>query len=725
LSAHAAPASRSGERSPLAATALAIASQSWLGVAIAAAVAAICFGAQANPVSTGGSYLGPGLESTTVVELALTLGGGILVALAAALESRGRIQVLGIATAVALFALAAFTAMSVGWSLAPSNSWLEANRTLSYAAAFAGAIALVHLTAARWRSVLAGVLVATLTACVYGLISKVFPASLDAVSPANEFARLQIPFYYWNAVGLTAALGIPPCLWLGARREGHGVMNTLAAPALSVLLITLVLAYSRGAVLAAVVGIAVFLAFVPLRLRSMALLAIAGIPAAGVLAWTLRQPALSDDHVALAARIGPGHDLGLLLLAAVLVSFVAALALRFASDRNPLSPSRRRALGIVAAVAVALVPVAGVAALAHSSRGFGGEVSHLWTELTVPNGQQPGNNASRLTSGGSQQALYWSYAIKVFNSNPGVGTGAGAFPVADQRFMTSQSLAVNAHGYVFQTLADLGIAGLALSLLLAALWCAGAFRASGPFRARAPGASSPERIGLLTMVAVVVTFVVHSAVDWTWFVPGDAVIALLCAGWVVGRGRPDLPAPRGRLSLSRLGRSPLAAATAALAIAVALVLAWSQWQPLRSEQAYNTGLDALGNGQISLAIADEKAAVARDSLDLSPQTELAYAYAQNGDYEHAQRMLEQSVAQQPSNSASWLALFLYDISGYAQYLPSSVHTIAEHALAEERYLNPQDPGQQDLLRQYLATLKSPSAAKPHAHASTRAPSSRK
>jgi len=705
LSAHAAPASRSGERSPLAAAAVALASQSWLGVAIAAAVAAICFGAQANPVSTGGSYLGPGLESTTVVELALTLGGGILVALAAAFESRGRIQILGVATAIALFALAAFTALSVGWSVAPSNSWLEANRTLSYAAAFAGAIALVHLTGTRWRSVIAGVLLATLVACFYGLLSKVFPAALDAVTPTNEFARLQIPFYYWNAVGLTAALGIPGCLWLGSRREGHGVLNALAAPALCLLAITLVLAYSRGAVLAAVIGIAVWLVLVPLRLRAIALLATAGIPAAAVLAWTLRQPALSDDHVVLAARIGPGHRLGLLLLAAVLVSFIAALGLRFASDRNPLSRSRRRALGIVVAVAVALVPVAGIAALAHSSRGLSGEISHLWTQLTVPNGQQPGNNASRLTSGGSQQALYWSYAIKVFDSNPGAGAGAGAFPVADQRLMTSQSLAVNAHGYVFQTLADLGIAGLALSLLAAALWCVAAFRASGPFRARAPGATAPERLGLLTLVAIVVTFVVHSAVDWTWFVPGDAVIALLCAGWVVGRGRHDLPAPHGRLSAARLARSPLAAATAALAIAVALIVAWSQWQPLRSEQAYNAGLDALGNNQISLAIKDEKAAVARDSLDLSPQTELAYAYAQNGDYERAQRMLEQSVAQQPSNSASWLALFEYDTSPYATVLPKSVHMIAERALAEERYLNPQDPGQQALLRQYFATLK--------------------
>jgi tetratricopeptide (TPR) repeat protein len=208
----------------------------------------------------------------------------------------------------------------------------------------------------------------------------------------------------------------------------------------------------------------------------------------------------------------------------------------------------------------------------------------------------------------------------------------------------------------------------------------------------------------VTMVAVVVTFVVHSAVDWTWFVPGDAVIALLCAGWVAGRGPLADRVARPRISLARLAHSPPAAAAAAVAIALALVVAWSQWQPLRSEQAYNAGLDALANGQLKHAIADESTAVARDGLDLSPQTTLAYAYAQDGRYQLAQRMLEQSVAQQPSNAASWLALVQYDISPYAQFIPHA-RSIAEHALAQERYLNPQDPGRQTLLRQFLATLK--------------------
>ncbi len=553
MSAHAARISRAGDPPPLTATLARYASDSWLAIAIAAAITAICFGATGGIESSGGAPLAAGLGANVAVQIALTLGGGILVAIASALEPAGRVRVFGLGAALALFALAAFTALSVNWSVAPANSWLEANRTLAYAATFAGAIALVRLAAGRWRSVLAGVLVATVAVSVYAVASKVIPETLDA---GDTYARLQVPFYYWNAVGLTAALGIGPCLWLGARREGHGVLGALAAPALCVLLVAVMLSYSRGAVLAAVVGIAFWFAVVPLRLRALALLAIGGLAAAVVVAWTFRQPSLSNDNVALAARSSAGHRLGLLLVAALVIAFLAALVLRFAAQRNPLSAQRRRTFGIAALVALALVPVAGVGALAHSSRGLFGEISHGWYQLTTPNAQQPSSTASRLTSAGSMQALYWSYALDVFDTSPAVGAGAGAYPVADQRFMTGPALADYAHSYVFQTLADLGLVGLALSLAVAIGWGFAAVRASGPFRARAPGESSAERLGLLTLITVVITFAVHSAIDWTWFVPGDAVIALLCAGWVAGRG----PATEPHAARTTVARSPHALA---------------------------------------------------------------------------------------------------------------------------------------------------------------------
>ena len=268
----------------------------------------------------------------------------------------------------------------------------------------------------------------------------------------------------------------------------------------------------------------------------------------------------------------------------MLAAFVAALVLRFAAERHPLAARHRRRLGIAVLVALALVPVAGIAALAHSSRGLTGSISHAWNDFTNPNAVQPSANASRLTQAGNDHALYWSYALDVFDTSPALGAGAGAYPVADQRFMTGPALADYAHSYVFQTLADLGIVGLVISLAFAAaVGDRGAPHDRPPARPRAPGGRRAERIGLVTMFAVVVVFVIHSAVDWTWFVPTDAVLALLLAGWLAGRGphacaraapaRPRWPHP------SRLHRAPpLAAAAAAAAIAIAAVAAWAQWQ---------------------------------------------------------------------------------------------------------------------------------------------------
>jgi len=699
LSAHAARISRGDFAARLSATLARAAAGSWFAVAISAALVAICFTATGGVLSfDGSSPSGPELGPNTVVQMSLTLAGGALVALAFAREQTSRARVFGLGAALALFGLGAVSALSINWSLAPANSWLETDRLFAYAAAFAGAVALVRLRADSWRSILTGVFLATVVISAYAVASKIVPESLDAV---DTVARLSVPLGYSNAVGLTAALGIPPALWLGARRDGHGVSNALAAPALCVLLVALVLSYSRGAVLAAVIGSGLWIACAPLRLRALSVLAIGGAAAAAVVGWSLGQPGIADDNMTLAARSAAGHRLGVILIAALVAAFAGALAVRFAGDRNPLSAARRRQLGVAAVVALALVPVAAVGAAAHSSRGLSGTISHDWHELTTPNAQQPGAGASRLGSAGSQQALYWSYAIKAFDAHPLTGAGAGAYAVASQRYMTSATKALNAHGYVVQTLADLGLLGLALSLAVAAAWTIAAARAAGPVRPRAPGAGAgAERIGLLTMIAVVITFVVHSTVDWTFYVPCDALIALLCAGWVAGRGPSQERPETGRASLRRLARSPFAAAGAAAAIGVALVVAWSQWQPLRSEQAASAGALADGNAisalytghgasavrYLALARADDLAAVSRDPLDITPLINLSGVYNSADKPQLAQRTLEQAVALQPSNAASWFALWQFDscIPRYAK--------VGQEAFAVAYHLYPYDPG---------------------------------
>ena len=112
-----------------------------------------------------------------------------------------------------LFAFAALTALSVAWSVQPDSSWQDAGRLLAYSAFFAASLALVRAVPGRWPGVLGGVTLAAFVVCCYALLTKVFPAQLDA---SDVYARLRAPYGYWNAIGLTAAMGAIGCLWLGA-----------------------------------------------------------------------------------------------------------------------------------------------------------------------------------------------------------------------------------------------------------------------------------------------------------------------------------------------------------------------------------------------------------------------------------------------------------------------------------------------------------------------------
>jgi hypothetical protein len=184
-------------------------------VTLAAALAAIAF------VGNGGLQLG----SSTLVEIAVIVAVGVLVA-AAIVWSAADVPLHGGGALTAMVALAALTALSILWSLHPADSWIETNRTFAYLAAFAGGIAAVRLFPRRWDAVLYGVLTALAVVCLYGLATKVVPGWL---AEDEIYARLREPYGYWNAVGVTAAMAIPICLWLGTR-DGPPVRKAVAYP---------------------------------------------------------------------------------------------------------------------------------------------------------------------------------------------------------------------------------------------------------------------------------------------------------------------------------------------------------------------------------------------------------------------------------------------------------------------------------------------------------------
>jgi hypothetical protein len=624
------------------------------GVAIALVAASL--------VATGGLQL----ERTTNVLIAFMLVSAGVCGAAILRGPRER-SLHGGATLLAFGLFAALTAVSIVWSLAPSDSAVETGRTVAYLAVFATGIALVRLAPAAWTGLLAGVAAGCVLVCAWALLTKVFPATL---APDETYARLREPFEYWNSVGVMAAMGMVPLLWLAARRSGHAAVNALAWPGLGLLVVCLMLSYSRGALVALLLGAGFWLAVVPLRLRGLCALAASIVSGAAVVVWAFAQDGLTTDEAPMAARVDAGHELGALLLLLCAVLLLAGLAVQFSAARRPPSPQVRRTAGIAVAVVLALVPVAALAALASSPGGIKGQATEAWDKLTDVDAATPANTPDRLTATSSVRARYWDEARRIHAESPWVGAGAGAYSIARTHFRKTPLAVRHAHGYFAQTLADLGWAGIAVSLLAALAWLVAAVRTAG-LRRRDRGLGwDAERVGIVTLIAVVVVFAVHSAVDWTWFVPGNAAVALLCAGWVAGRGplrdrlaSPEPAAPARTVVWPpprRLARWRTLPRRRALGVALvgllALAAAGAAYQPVRAQHAEEAAFDRLARGEPQAAADIARLAARRNPLSVEPLFTLATVEDARGRVPEAEKALTEAVKLQPANAEAWRRL---------------------------------------------------------------------
>jgi tetratricopeptide (TPR) repeat protein len=550
------------------------------------------------------------------------------------------------------------------------------------------------------------------------LVAKAFPLAFNS---REELARLREPLDYWNALGLLAAFAVPAGLWVGARRQGAAGTRALAFPALGLALATVALSYSRGALIALGAGLIFWFAVVPLRLRGLAVLLPSAAVAGAVSAWAFASDALSKDRAPLDDRVGAGHTLALLLVLAVAILFAVGVAVERYRERRPPTPALRKRAGLAALAAVAAAPFVVLVALALSHGGIGGQATRAWDNFyssTSSTSYGPG----RLKSIGTRRGSYWREANRVWGAHRWVGAGAAGYATARKRYRKDPLDVQHAHGYVPQTAADLGVVGLAISLALLVAWLAAAARAAGVRRrlrgrdlhprrlARAPAAlgRAATRAGralgggrsrldatatrlaarrpvdeghaaLLTLLAVVVAFGVHSLIDWTWLVPGTALVALVCAGYAIGLGPPGVP---GRERSALIGGRLAAGVTLVL---VALVATWAVWQPQRASQGGDASLASLSDGRVPDALVQARAAHDRDPLALEPLFDLATAQSAAGQRDAAQRTYGEAVRLQPANPESWRQLANYQLNTLNQPSPAFA------ALRAALVLDPRNP----------------------------------
>jgi tetratricopeptide (TPR) repeat protein len=234
-----------------------------------------------------------------------------------------------------------------------------------------------------------------------------------------------------------------------------------------------------------------------------------------------------------------------------------------------------------------------------------------------------------------------------------------------------------------QALADTGLIGLAVSLALLIAWLAASARTLGFVpRIRRLGTGmrrrdwDSERIALAALFIVALVFGLQSAIDWTWFVVGPAVMALVAAGFVAGRG--PVGAPAGAPATAVLGGAPQvrwkrgdrmrtapaepSRLVAAGAIAVcAILFAWAIWEPEASDRASNSALELSDQKQYQAAVDKAEDAAGANPLSPRPLYVQAATLTEAGDVRAARGTLERAVLKFPGDPQTWLRLATFQL----------------------------------------------------------------
>jgi hypothetical protein len=546
----------------------------------------------------------------------------------------------GLGLLACLAAYAAWSGVTIVWSIAPDRSWESVNRTLTYLALLGlGMVAGAALRSAprAAAAALAGLLG---TAVLWSLLGKVVPA---LGTDFDRSARLIGPLEYWNALALAVALSIPLWLWFASDRAHLPLVRAAGAAVLVPSVVALLLTGSRGGLLVAAVAVAVWAVVGAPRLEGAAALALS-LPVGGAIGiWALTRPGIAEAGAATGTRSRDGALLGLLLVAGVAVVLAAALALIRAEEAMPFPSSRRRQLGRGAAAAGAALVVAAVAVFVVQAGGPGAVLEGF----RDPPEEQVPNDPTRFGEAASNNRwTWWTEAWQIFGEHPLRGTGAGSFELARRPIRADAQSPLDPHNLAMKALSDTGAVGL---LLVLAMVSAGAGVVVCALRRLA----GTERAAAAALGAGAAAWLVHALVDMTWQLAAVTAPVVLALGVLSVSGRPRAPAP------SR--RPLLAVAAVGLAAAAALSLAF----PRLAERRVDEALAALVEGQPATAIERARDAREYNPLAIEPIHVEAVAYEAVGRLDEAETLYVRAVQLQPQNAVTWYELGRFEYESRA------------------------------------------------------------
>ena len=522
--------------------------------------------------------------------------------------SRRALTLLAVLTALGLWIAASLT-----WTRSAGLGVLELQRLLVYLAGVAAATVAVRAHTAR--ALVVGVFLGTGALSVGGLVS--YLVTRERAPDMLQGAYLHRPLGYANAMAIACVIAI--VLGLGiAVDDAPRRARIAAAAALVPLTSALVLTGSRAAGGALVAGVAAVVALEPNRRRLLAAWRwILVVPAFAVLAVSAFEPTSSRIVGA------PGDALGnrLLVLVAVLTALAVAPALLAtrAAEHDARRPVRRLAW-VVGAVTLACVV---------------------------------GVGAARFPGLAGDRPLFWRAAVEEFRERPLLGSGAGTYAQVWLERRPGDISVRDAHSVVVETLAELGIVGVVLVVLLLALPLSWARRGrSRPLVPAAGGAFA--------------AYAVHASADWDWEMPAITLAGLFCAVAVGVAADADHRVVR----LSGTARRA-AVALATVAAAVALV-------GLVGASALEEARRSLARGDAAGAVRNANRATRWQPWSVEGLLVEGRARLALGDRGTARVLFARAAAREPNDYRTWLALAAVTRGD-----------VAEAAVLRARTLNPQ------------------------------------
>ena len=537
--------------------------------------------------------------------------------------------------------LAAWQLLSSLWSGAAGRALIEFDRTLLYLLA----LLLFGLPARRsgqMRVMLWGVAAAAVGVSACALATRLLPG-VWPTAQATVDDRLSYPLTYWNALGLLAAIGLVLCAHLASSLREPRVARVLGAAALPVLATTLLLTFSRGAIVVAAIGLVAYALLALPRGLPSALVA-GAVPTALAVRAGYGAELLATEDATTPAALAQGRELALVVAGAALAAALvraALLPLDTRLDRIQLRRPRM-ALGAAAVAVVAAAVAAGLALdvperarasydrfVAGNQVATGGDVRGRLSEL--------GNNG---------RIAHWKVALEALADEPLTGLGAGTYEVvwAERRPMTFT--VTEAHSLYLEIGAELGSVGLALlAAALAPILLAFVRRPRGP-----------ERGVYAALAAAAVIWLIHAGIDWDWEMPAVTLWLFCLGGAALAAQKRDG---------SRAGLPPAGRTARVLVSLGLLVLALTPGLVARSQLWLDDSRDAFRAGRCPEAIDAALGSLEAIGARAEPYEVLGYCNYRLGHPQLAVEALQKAVERDPRNWEYHYALALVQAAARA------------------------------------------------------------